>query len=179
MFLFRETNFNFKGKVGKFSCSSGLPKGSHLYVACWSVCDPDQEIFRQQKVCLIAWLSLQKLLITHFLQVKGQIGATHFWSLDQLLKRVLIPVTNASTQDIQVTTPCQGMKLTLQGEHRARPQSFLWQVHQRAMNKSKQEVTYQPKMTVDQRRLPCHKAYPRLSQLSPAKYQGHPTLSLQ
>ena len=112
MFLFRETNFNFKGKVGKFSCSSGLPKGSHLYDGCWSVCDPDQEIFHQQKVCLIAWLSLQKLLITHFLQVKGQIGATHFWSLDRLLKRVLIPVTNASTWDIQVTTPCPGNETT-------------------------------------------------------------------
>ena len=58
------------------------------------------KIFGWQKVCLIAWSSLLKLLIAWFLKVKGQI-ATHVidpvvavwrlpWSLDQLSKKALI-----------------------------------------------------------------------------------------
>ena len=69
--------------------------------------------------------------------------------------------------------------LTLQAEHRAHPQFFRSLAHQRAMEKSKQEVTHPPKATLNQRRLPCHKVYPQLFQLFPPKYQGRPALTLQ
>ena len=47
----------------------GLSRGSHLYVACWSVCDRIK-IFDQQNVCLIVWSEALDCLI--FLRVKGQ-----------------------------------------------------------------------------------------------------------
>ena len=40
------------------------------------------KFFDRQKVCLIAWYSLLRLLITWFSRVKGQIAAACSWSFD-------------------------------------------------------------------------------------------------
>ena len=50
------------------------------------------KIHDRQKVCLIVWSSLLKLLIVWFLRVKGQIGVVHSWSFDYHSSEVtLIP----------------------------------------------------------------------------------------
>ena len=82
-----------------------------------------------------AWLSLQKLLLAWFLWVKGRIGTVRSWSFDLRsldvtlipsligsqrglwsLDSILIPVTNASTQDLYVTTPWLGLACETTGK---------------------------------------------------------------
>ena len=106
-------------------------RGSHLYVACWSVSDRDQKFWSAKSVpsCLIipskalAWL-------LDFLGIKSQIGPSVLdpliftirtlpWFLDRLskglwsLNSILFPVVNASAWDIQVTSPCPTKKFSL------------------------------------------------------------------
>ena len=65
---------------------------SHLYVACWSVCNHNQNV----------WLA--KSVLDH-LTFKGQRWNCTPGSRGHL-DSILIPLTNASTRDIKVTTPC-------------------------------------------------------------------------
>ena len=55
--------------------------GSHIYVACWSIYDWDQDIWVAKSV-LHRLIGPSKALIARFLQVKGQIAAAHSWSFD-------------------------------------------------------------------------------------------------
>ena len=87
-------------------------------VARRSVCGRDQVFWSAKRVLDC---SLLKLLIAWFLKVKGHIAAARSWlspwSLDQppkglwSLDSILIPIANASTRDIYVTTPCWRRKL--------------------------------------------------------------------
>jgi len=54
-------------------------RGSHLCVACWSVCDRDQEFWPAKK---IAWSSLQKLLIAWFFRDQRSNWTCSSWSFD-------------------------------------------------------------------------------------------------
>ena len=66
-------------------------QGVVTYVTCWSICDRDHD-FWLASVCLVAWSSLQKLLIAWFLWVKDRIGAVDSWSFDCFGSKVtLIP----------------------------------------------------------------------------------------
>ena len=89
-------------------------RGSHLYVACWSNCNRDQGFWSAKSVLDHLIVPFWGSWLLDFQRVKDQIAATHnflicwfyktgLWSLDS----ILIPVTNASTQDIQVSTPCR------------------------------------------------------------------------
>jgi len=101
-------------------------RGSHIHVACRSVCDWDQESWLVKIVLdhsiprlLIAWFyrSSKDKTLPHSYQRKcfdqlilvaqnsswSLIGSwTECWSLDS----ILIPVTNTSTGNVYVTTPC-------------------------------------------------------------------------
>ena len=75
-------------------------RGSHLYVACWSICNWDQD-FWLAKVCLTAWSFLLKLLITWFFMGQRSDCSCTFLVLCCSLEVTLIPwfpVANTSTQ---------------------------------------------------------------------------------
>ena len=75
-------------------------KGSHLYVACWSICDHDQ-VFDRRKVCLIAW-SVPPEALDHLIFKGQRSNCSHVldcwflaawkspWSLDRSPKRALV-----------------------------------------------------------------------------------------
>ena len=67
-------------------------RGSHLYVACWSICNWDQDFWLAKSV--LDWLIVPSKALDHliFLWVKGQIAAVHSWSFDCCsLEVTLIP----------------------------------------------------------------------------------------
>jgi len=110
-----------------------LSRGSHIDVAWRSVCDLDQNVIKRSAFFLGAHQGIKtnserlKSTITHFLRYLAGVGTfcplnsrrikgsrASEWS-DQAIKRsrtiftdhrFLIPLANASTGDVYVTTPC-------------------------------------------------------------------------
>ena len=93
-------------------------RGSHLYVACWIICDRDQNV----------WSAKSEALDRLIFRVKGQIAAACSWSIDfNSLEVTLIPwlapkkgvdrlIQFWSQQQIRVTTNDEKL-YELQGRH--------------------------------------------------------------
>ena len=92
-------------------------QGVVSYVVCWNICDRDQDFWSAKSVLDRLIISSKALDRFIFLRVKGRIGTVRSWSFDfcsseatlilwSALRKdliawfILIPVANASTQDI-------------------------------------------------------------------------------